>query len=479
MPLDDHSTDQVMQGLLTRQKAAQLSAGPPSADVRIDRINRAIDVLVRHRSAIEDAVSSDYGHRSRDVTAFTDTATAIGQLKFAKHHVRRWMRAQRRGVEFPFGLLGSSARVEFQPKGVVGIISPWNFPVGLTFGPLAGVFAAGNRSIIKPSEFTEATSALMAAMVKEAFDEAELTVVTGGPDVGAAFTQLPFDHLVFTGATSIGKHVMRAAAENLVPVTLELGGKSPAILGRSANFEKAATRIMHGKVVNAGQICVAPDYAMTPSDKLDEFVSHAKAAVTTMFPNGLKDNDDYTSIINQRHYDRLHGYLDDAKAKGADVIEINPANENFSQQPHRKMAPVLILNPTEDMTVMQDEIFGPILPVKSYQQIDEAIDYVNAHDRPLSLYYFGHDSAERKRVVASTTSGGVTLDDVMFHVAQEDLPFGGIGPSGMGAYHGREGFYEFSHRKAVYKQTSSEIVKLVRPPYGDLFRSQIGGRIKR
>ncbi len=478
MPLDDHSANSLMQETLSRQKAAQLLEGAPAAGVRIDRINRAIDLLVRHRSAIEAAVSSDFGHRSNDVTAFTDTATAIGQLKFARKHLRGWMRAQRRGVEFPFGLLGASARIEFQPKGVVGVLSPWNFPVGLTFGPLAGVLAAGNRAMIKPSEFTAATSDLMASMVKDAFDDTELAVFTGGPDVGASFTQLPFDHLMFTGATSIGKHVMRAAADNLVPLTLELGGKSPAILGRSANLEKAAARIMHGKVVNAGQICVAPDYAMTPSDTLDEFVSHAKTAVATMFPGGLKDNDDYTSIINQRHYDRLHGYLDDAKAKGAEVIEINPNNENFTQQPHYKIPPILVLNPTDDMTVMQDEIFGPVLPVKTYDQIDDAINYVNTHSRPLSLYYFGENKVERDRVISSTTSGGVTLNDVIFHVAQEDLPFGGVGPSGMGAYHGREGFYEFSHKKAVYKQTGSEIVKMLRPPYGETFRQQIGGRIK-
>ncbi len=478
MPLDDHNTEDFMQDLLARQKAAQLLEGFPTAETRIDRINRAIDVVVRHKSAIDDAISSDFGHRPTEVTAFTDTATAIGQLKFSKKHLRRWMRAERRSVEFPFGLLGASAKIEFQPKGVIGIISPWNFPVGLTFGPLAGALAAGNRSIIKPSEFTEATSELIASMIKEAFDESEVAVVTGGPEIGAAFTKLPFDHLVFTGATAIGKHVMRAAADNLVPVTLELGGKSPAILGQSADFEKAATRIMHGKVINAGQICVAPDYAFTPTNKVDEFVGHAQSAIASMLPSGMKDNGDYTSIINQRHYDRLQGYLDDAKSKGAELVEINPQGENFTQQPHHKMPPTLVLNPTDDMAVMQDEIFGPILPIKSYQHIDEAVDYVNAHDRPLSLYYFGSDQTESDRVVSSTTSGGVTLNDVIFHVAQEDLPFGGVGPSGMGSYHGRDGFFEFSHKKSVYKQTGSEILKMLRPPYTDAFRKQISGRIK-
>ncbi|MEM9168017.1 MAG: coniferyl aldehyde dehydrogenase [Pseudomonadota bacterium] len=479
MPLDDAIEGDVMKALLARQKAAQTLEGAPSAAVRIDRIDRAIDLLVRHRSELDEAVSSDFGHRSKDVTAFADTATSIGQLKFAKKHLRRWMRPERRGTEFPLGFLGAAVRIERQPKGVVGIIAPWNFPIGMAFGPLAGVLAAGNRAMIKPSEFTEATSALIASMVQEAFDESELAVVTGGPDVGAAFSKLPFDHIIFTGSTSVGKHVMRAAADHLVPVTLELGGKSPAILGRSADFEKAAARIMHGKVLNAGQICLAPDYAIAPAEKIDEFVGYAKSAVATMFPEGLKDSDDYTSIINRRHFDRLQGYLDDARAKGADVVEINPKGEDFTQQPHFRMPPTLVLNPTDEMTVMQDEIFGPVLPVKTYRDLDDAVDYVNDRDRPLALYYFGDDRQECRRVVSSTNSGGVTVNDVIFHIAQEDLPFGGVGASGMGAYHGRDGFDAVSHKKSVYEQTRSELIRMLRPPYGDLFRSQINGRIKK
>ena len=477
MPLDDISAENAMQGLLTKQRNAHLKEGAPTAEKRIDRINRAINVLVENRDALDEAVSSDFGHRSKDVTSFADTATSIAQLKFAKKHLRQWMKAERRSVEFPFGLLGASARVEYQPKGVVGIIAPWNFPVGMVFGPLAGVLAAGNRAMIKPSEFTENTSELLKKIIAGAFDESEIAVVTGGPEIGAAFTKLPFDHIVFTGSGSIARHIMRAAADNLVPLTLELGGKSPAILGRSADFEKAATRVMHGKVLNAGQICLAPDYVLTPTEKVDEFVGHAKSAVATMMPNGFKDNDDYTSIINQRHYDRLQGYLDDARAKGGELVEINPKDEDFSQQPHRMMPPTLVLNPSDEMAVMQDEIFGPILPVKSYEQIDSAIDYVNANDRPLGLYYFGSDSDEQDKVLKSTTSGGVTVNDVIFHVAQEDLPFGGVGPSGMGCYHGRDGFKEFSHKKSVYQQTGSELIKMIRPPYGDTFRKQINGRI--
>ncbi len=467
-----------MAGVLAKQKAAQLRDGAPSLTARADRLDRAVSALVKNRRALNDAVAADFGHRSRDTTDVADIAVSISALKHAKKNLRRWMKPERREVEFPMGLLGGAARVDFQPKGVVGLIAPWNFPVGMVFTPLAGILAAGNRVMIKPSEFTEQTSALMQQIFAQEFDVEEATVVTGGPETGAAFTKLPFDHIIFTGAGSVAKHIMRAAAENLVPLTLELGGKSPAILGASADMEKAAARIMAGKTLNAGQICLAPDYVMSPEDKVGDFVDASRAAVSTMFPDGLKDNDDYTSVINQRHYDRLQGYLDDARTKGAELVELNPKSEDLSQQPHRKMAPTLVLNPSDDMDVMKDEIFGPILPVKPYRSIDDAVRHVNENDRPLGLYYFGSDRAEERRVVSSTTSGGVTINDVIFHNAQEDLPFGGIGPSGMGAYHGRDGFLEFSHKKAVYRQTGSEIIKILRPPYGDTFRKQMDARIK-
>jgi coniferyl-aldehyde dehydrogenase len=377
------------------------------------------------------------------------------------------------------GLFGAKAEVRFQPKGVVGVISPWNFPVNLTFAPLAGILAAGNRAMIKPSEFTPATSELMQTMFAGAFSEEEIAVVTGGPEVGEAFSRLAFDHLIFTGATSVARHVMRAAAENLVPVTLELGGKSPVILGKSADLKVAAARVMNGKTLNAGQICLAPDYVLAPKDQVEGFVNAARASVSTMFPT-IKDNPDYTSIIAQRHYDRITGYIDDARAKGARVIELKPEGEDLSQQPHRKIAPTLILDPTDDMKVMQEEIFGPVLPVKSYETLDEALAYVNGRDRPLGLYYFGDDPAEREEVLSRTTAGGVTVNDVVMHVAQEDLPFGGVGPSGMGSYHGVDGFREFSHRKAIFSQMKNDIgpLKMLRPPYGPGIRKMLDGQIK-
>jgi coniferyl-aldehyde dehydrogenase len=301
----------------------------------------------------------------------------------------------------------------------------------------------------------------------------------GGPETGASFAKQPFDHLLFTGATPIASHIMRAAAENLTPVTLELGGKSPVIVSDSADFKKTAARVMTGKTLNAGQICLAPDYVMVPEGKVDEFVAEASASVEAMFPT-LKDNPDYTSVVNQRHYDRLQGYLDDAREKGAKIVEINPANEDFSQQPHHKIPPTIVVEPGEDTKVMQEEIFGPILPVKSYKTTDEAIGYVNDHDRPLGLYYFGNDKGEEKRVINSTTSGGVTVNDVITHIMQDDAPFGGVGPSGTGAYHGFEGFINFSHAKTIFRQSPFEFAAgALRPPYGESTRKMLASIIKK
>ena len=468
-----------MRAVIERQRKAQLTEGSPSVEQRIDRLDRAIGLLVGYKDAIVDALREDFGHRSVDASLLTDVSGSIGPLKFAKENLQAWMRPEKRRVNPAIlGLFGARARVEYQPKGVVGIISPWNFPVNLTFAPLAGVFAAGNRTMIKPSEFTPRTSDLMVRMFHSAFDEAEVAVFAGGPDVGAAFSKLPFDHLLFTGATSIAYHVMRAAAENLVPTTLELGGKSPVIIGRSANIDLAAKRVMFGKTMNAGQICLAPDYVLVPKEKAQEFVGAAQSAVAAMYPT-LKDNPDYTSVVNQRHYDRLMGYLADAKAKGAEIVELNPAREDFRQQPYCKIPPTLVLNPTDDMAIMKDEIFGPLLPVKTYEAVDEAIEYVNDHARPLGLYYFGADAAEEERVLTRTTSGGVSINDVVMHVSMEDLPFGGIGPAGMGAYHGIDGFKTFSHAKAIFRQAKPDITAMLRPPYGPKYLKTVMGQIKR
>ncbi len=469
-----------MQDVLARQKAAHIRDGAPSVALRIDRLDRCIGLLIKHESRIAAALNADFGNRPEAVSGITDIAGSIGPLKHAKAHLRQWMKTEKRKTTPALlGLFGAKAEVRFQPKGVVGVISPWNFPLNLTFAPLAGILAAGNRAMIKPSEYTPATSQLMAEMFAEAFTDEEIATFPGGPEVGQAFSELAFDHLIFTGATSVARHVMAAAARNLVPVTLELGGKSPVILGRSADLAVSAARIMAGKTLNAGQICLAPDYVLAPDDRLPAFVDEAKAAVAAMFPT-IRDNPDYTAVIADRHYDRIKGYVEDARAKGAEIVEINPAGEDFSQQEFRKIPPTLILNPTADMKVMQEEIFGPLLPVMTYRGVEDAIAYVNAHDRPLGLYYFGADAAEQEKVLAQTTSGGVTVNDVIFHVAQEDLPFGGVGPSGMGSYHGEDGFREFSHRKSVYRQLAKDLgpMKALRPPYGEGVRKYLATVMK-
>ena len=468
-----------MRDILERQRAAFHAELPVPAAVRRDRLVRAKALLLDNRDALARAVSDDFGHRSTEQTLLTDIMASVGPLNHAAKHVERWMAREKRKLDFPLGLLGAKAWVEYQPKGVVGVIAPWNFPINLTFGPLAGVFAAGNRAMVKPSEFTPATSELMAELAGRYFDVTELAVVTGGPEVGKAFTELPFDHLLFTGATSIGKHVMRAAAENLVPVTLELGGKSPTILGRSADIAQAADRIATGKMMNAGQICLAPDYMLVPEEQEAAVVEGLKASASKLYPS-LLANPDYTSVVNGRHRERLEGYLADARDKGAEVIVVNPANEDFGAQNTHKMPLHIVRKVTDDMKVMQEEIFGPVLPVKTYKRLEEAVDYVNAHDRPLGLYYFGQDVAEERQVLDRTISGGVTVNDVIMHISSEDLPFGGVGPSGMGSYHGHDGFKTFSHAKAVYKQPKIDIAKLggFKPPYGPATHKTLKQRLK-
>lgn len=470
-----------MQAVLQRQKAAQIRDGIPSLETRINRIDRCIGLLVDHAEQIADAVAQDFSCRPRESTLMTDVAGSIGPLKEAKANVAKWMRAEKRKTTPALlGLFGAKAELRYQPKGTVGVISPWNFPVNLTFGPLAQILAAGNRAMIKPSELTPATSELMKTMFEKAFPEEEIAVFTGGPDVGQAFARLAFDHLIFTGGTAIGRRVMMAAAENLVPVTLELGGKSPVVIGASADLETAAARIMTGKTLNAGQICLAPDYLLVPEAQRDTLVSGLKKAVTAMFAK-VRDNPDYTAIVSPRHFDRLKALVDDARAKGATVVEINPAGEDFAAQNGRKVPPTLILDPTEEMLVMQEEIFGPVLPVKTYRTVQEAVAYINAKDRPLGLYYFGNDPAEQEYVLSNTISGGVTVNDVIFHVAMEDLPFGGVGPAGMGAYHGFDGFKEFSHARGIYTQLKKDLgpMKALRPPYGKAMRDYLAQQIKR
>ncbi len=463
-----------MQATLEKQRASFTAAMPEAMSVRRDRIDRAIAMLVDHKDDFAAAVSEDFGHRSHEQTLMTDIMPSVSAMKHAKKHFESWARGEKRKPTFPLGLIGAKAEVIYQPKGVVGVVAPWNFPVGMVMVPMAGILAAGNRAMIKPSEFTEKVSALFAEVVPEYFDESEMAVFTGGVEVGTEFSGLAFDHMIFTGATSVGKHIMRAAAENLVPVTLELGGKSPTIIGRSANKKKAGERIALGKMMNAGQICLAPDYLIVAEDQEDETIESIKAGVSAQYPT-LLHNDDYTSVVNGRNYERLQGYLEDAKEKGAELIEINPGDEDFTSSNGNKMPLTIVRNVTDDMQVMQNEIFGPILPVMTYKSMDEAIDYVNDHDRPLGLYYFGSDKAEENHVLSRTVSGGVTINDGVFHNAMEDLPFGGVGPSGMGNYHGADGFKTFSHMRAVFRQTGVDVAAIggFKAPYGKATRKTL------
>ena len=476
----EETTQLEMQAILDRQRAAYLAEGVVSSQIRIDRLERAVQVVKKHQKTFVKAMNEDFGHRSEHQSLFTDIASSIGPLRHAQQNLKRWQKKDKRKVTpGVLALLGARAWIEYQPLGVVGVISPWNFPVNLTFTPLAGVLSAGNRCMIKPSEYTPATSAAMAVGFAEEFDEEEIAVITGGPQTGADFSGLAFDHLLFTGATSVAKHVMRAASENLVPVTLELGGKSPVIISPKADMAPTTDALMAGKMLNAGQICLAPDYVFVPRNRMSEFVESSKRSVAKMYPT-LLDNPDYTSVVNERHFQRINGYVDEARERGVEVVEINPANENFGQQSAYKIAPTFLIDPPEDSAVMQEEIFGPVMPIKSYDSLDETMDYVNSHERPLGLYYFGTDQQETDQVLGNTTSGGVTLNDVVMHVAQEDLPFGGVGPSGMGSYHGEDGFRTFSHAKAVFKQaTFNPAEKLgLRPPYGEKIMGLLKTQIK-
>ena len=462
---DDRKTE--MEAVLRKQRAAHHQMRPEPLALRKDRIQRAMKLLTDHADDLCKVMAADFGNRSPHQSMITDIAGTVNFGKYCLKHMDKWSRPEKRHVQFPLGLLGAKAEVRYEPKGVVGILSPWNFPVNLSFGPLMQIFAAGNRAMIKPSEFTEKTSLLTKELVEEYFTPDECAVFTGGPEVAAAFSELPFDHLIFTGSTATGRKVMESAAKNLVSVTLELGGKSPVFLGESADFAKAGERVALGKMLNAGQICLAPDYLYVPESKQDEAIHGVWQGTANMYPT-LLDNEDYASVVTDRHFDRLQELVADARDKGAEVIEVNPGNEDFSNTNARKMPLTILKNVNDDMRAMQEEIFGPVLPVKTYRHIDEAIDYVNDHDRPLGLYFFGQDSDEREKVLSRTISGGVTINDVIFHVSMEDLPFGGVGPSGMGSYHGVEGFREFSHARSIYTQPKIDVAKLggFKPPYG-------------
>jgi coniferyl-aldehyde dehydrogenase len=460
----DPEADRALHATLARQRAAFLRNGPPTLKQRRRDLVKLKEAIVVRKDAFVAALDTDFGHRARQESLMLDVGTTVGAINYLHNNLRRFMRAERRHVAAIFK--PASAKVVYQPLGVVGIVSPWNFPVSLALTPLATALAAGNCVMLKPSEMTPATTDLLASLLAETFDEEQVAVVTGDANVGRAFSSLPFDHIFFTGSIPVGRAIMRAASENLVPVTLELGGKSPIIVDDGYSLRTAARRIAYGKCANGGQICTSPDYLLLPKGRMEDFIAAYLQEVDTLYPN-IGDNPDFTSILNDRHFARLSGLVEDAKAKGARVIEIGTRHQGVSHS--RMFPPVLLIGVTDEMAVMQEEIFGPILPVVTYDSLDEAIAYVNARPRPLALYFFGTDKISQRLVVERTTSGGVLINDTILHYAQDDLPFGGVGPSGMGTYHGAEGFKTMSHPKAVFKQARFNLADLFRPPFGKVY----------
>jgi coniferyl-aldehyde dehydrogenase len=453
-----------LAGLLARQREAVLRDGPPSLAQRRANLSKLRAAVLDRRADFEAALIADFGHRSKHETGIMEMLVFTWGIDYLHRNLRRFMRSERRHVALPMRL--GSARVEYQPLGVVGIVAPWNYPFSLALTPLATALAAGNRAMIKPSEITPATSELLASLVRQTFDEDEVAVVTGDATVGAAFAALPFDHLFFTGSTAVGRAVMRAASEHLVPVTLELGGKSPVLIDRGQPLERVAADIAYGKLANAGQTCVAPDYVLVHESDLEQFIKAWGPAVETLYPRGPA-SEDYTSIVSARHYERLRLLLKDARERGARVVETGVSPESAQTRAHT-LAPTLVFDVDDDMRIMQEEIFGPVLPVVTYREFSEAIAYVNARPRPLALYYFGSSASNRSRVLTETTSGGVTLNGTLMHYVQDDLPFGGVGASGLGAYHGIEGFRAFSHQKSVFDVGRWNGGVLLRPPFGRL-----------
>ncbi len=451
---------------LRLMREAHLENPMPDLEKRKDRLRRLLEGFQEREEAFTQSISEDFGLRSTFETANYDITTTIGDLKHQLRNVARWMRPRKRSV--PLYLLPGRARLLPQPLGVVGVISPWNFPLILSIAPVAGALAAGNRVMLKPSEYTPKTSKLLAQLAAECFETDEFTVVEGGVEVGKAFSELPFDHLLFTGSKQTAKEVAKAAAENLTPTTLELGGKSPAIVCPGADLKRSANRIAFGKLANAGQVCISPDYVLVERSRFHDFVEHLQSQASKAYPN-LGENPHYTSIISNQHFSRLNEMIEEAREKGAEVITINPAGEDFPME-NRKIPPTLILLPDPSLKVMQEEIFGPILPVLSYEKLEDAIDFVKQREHPLGLYIFTESSQEREKVLRETVSGGVSVNEVLYQFVCETLPFGGVGASGMGAYHGQAGFDTFSHLKPIFIQPRLNFDFFLMPPVTPLKR---------
>lgn len=446
------------------QRQAFARESDPSLQVRLSSLDRLLALLDTHEDAIVRAIDADFHGRSAHETRLAELFVVRTGIRHARSHLKQWMRNRR--VPTALHFRPGYNRLAPQPLGVVGVVSPWNYPLQLALGPALAALAAGNRVLIKPSELTPHVSTLLETCIAQAFDPGELSVVSGDVETGKAFARLPFDHLFFTGSTAVGRDVAQAAAANLTPVTLELGGKSPAILDVSCDFATAAQRVAFGKLLNAGQTCIAPDYLLVPNGQAEAVAARLSKAIAQHYPS-LAANPDYTAIVSARHRTRLADMVGEARDAGARVIEINPAGERFDTSP--KFPPTLVIGAHDTTRLMREEIFGPVLPIVEYADLDDAIARVNRRERPLALYWFGRDAARRDRVLRETVSGGVTVNDCLWHLAQENQPFGGVGPSGIGAYHGKWGFDTFSKHKPVFHQTRWNGTGLFHPPYGKTF----------
>ncbi|HEY0898191.1 MAG TPA: coniferyl aldehyde dehydrogenase [Sphingobacteriaceae bacterium] len=451
-----------LERFLKLQQQAFLK-GAPDYSQRLKNLELLREAILRRQPELLQAVSEDFGGRAHEETLALELFPLYDQIRHARRHLKKWMK--RRYVRSSWFLMPSRAFYQYQPLGVVGILGAWNYPVLLTLGPMVEALAAGNHVLVKPSEIASRSAEVLAAILAETFPPEYVTCITGGPDLAAAFTSLPFDHLIFTGSTRVGQLVMGAAAANLVPVTLELGGKSPVIIHPSYPLARAVERIMTGKLYNAGQTCVAPDYILLPEGQELEFEQLARSFVAKLYP-ALVSNIDYTRIINVKQYQRLEQAVEDAVQKGGRVITLNPSGERGNLE-NKVFLPTLVFEPNDEMILMKEEIFGPVLPVVTYKTLQEAIDFVNARPKPLALYYFDNDSGRVDEVLLKTLSGGVTINDCMFHLGQHNLPFGGVGPSGMGHYHGFDGFVTFSKKRAVMVQRNLAGTALFRPPYAE------------
>jgi coniferyl-aldehyde dehydrogenase len=450
-----------LDAVLDNQRKAFNAHPNPSYQERVTNLKKLRTALMANDAGFQKAISEDFGNRSYTETIITETMICKAGINHNIKHLKKWMRVRRAPTALQFK--PSSNKIIPQPLGVVGVISPWNYPLQLAIMPLVGALAAGNRVMVKPSEFTPRLSKLLKSVLREIFTDDEVFVATGGVDVASAFSSLAFDHLLFTGSTNVGRIVAGAAAKNLTPVTLELGGKSPVIIDDSAKMNMITPRIVNGKLLNAGQTCVAPDYVLMPGNKIDAFSEALIKKAEEFYPT-FAGNPDYTSIVADSHYARLQTLLEDAENKGA---TLRTAGDDDKQQlaKERRVPLTVVTNTTPDMKIMQEEIFGPLLPVVASETLDDALDYVQKRDRPLALYWMGEDNAKRDKVLNESISGGVTINDCAWHVVQEDIPFGGVGPSGMGAYHGEDGFKAFSHMKGVFFQSRFSSGKMLYPPY--------------